>query len=92
MDKNRYDVVVSRAVAPLKELYKWSKPLLVKKNRFIRDTEEKVIPHGLICLKGGELAAEISESRTRPRIMEIAELFQEEYFTEKYILYVSGGG
>lgn len=92
MDKNRYDVVVSRAVAPLKELWKWSKPLLVKKNRFVPDSDKKVIPHGLICLKGGELAAEISESGTRPRIMEIAELFQEAYFQEKYILYVSGSG
>lgn len=92
MDRNRYDVVVSRAVAPIKELWKWSKPLLVKKNRFIPDSEEQVIPYGLICLKGGDLAQEISDSGTRPKIMEISEIFSEEYFHEKYILSVSGGG
>lgn len=46
------------------------------------------IPNGLICLKGGDLASEISESGCRPRIMEIHEIFQEEYFHEKYLLYV----
>jgi 16S rRNA (guanine527-N7)-methyltransferase len=39
-------------------------------------------------LKGGALAAEIQESSTRPRIMEIAEIFYEESFKEKFILYV----
>jgi 16S rRNA (guanine527-N7)-methyltransferase len=43
---------------------------------------------GLICLKGGDLAAEIHESGTRPRIMEITEIFPEDFFKEKYILFV----
>jgi 16S rRNA (guanine527-N7)-methyltransferase len=43
---------------------------------------------GLICLKGGDLAAEISESGTRPKIFEIYDLFPEESFREKYILQV----
>jgi 16S rRNA (guanine527-N7)-methyltransferase len=43
---------------------------------------------GLICLKGGDLAQEISESGCRPRSMEIYELFAEEYFREKYLLFV----
>jgi 16S rRNA (guanine527-N7)-methyltransferase len=45
---------------------------------------------GLICLKGGDLAQEISESGTRPRVVEISTLFEEEYFKEKYMLYVTG--
>jgi 16S rRNA (guanine527-N7)-methyltransferase len=79
----RFDLVVSRAVAPLKDLWKWSKPLL-----------KKPVPNsttqspGLICLKGGDLATEISESGCRPRVMEIYEIFAEEYFKEKYMLYV----
>ncbi len=81
--KNRkFDFVVSRAVAPLKELWRWSKPLL-KKNQPSRPQAP-----GLICLKGGDLAAEISESGCKPRIMEIVEIFREEYFKEKYLLYV----
>jgi 16S rRNA (guanine527-N7)-methyltransferase len=43
---------------------------------------------GLICLKGGDLAQEISDSGAKPRIFEISSLFEEEYFKEKYLLYV----
>jgi 16S rRNA (guanine527-N7)-methyltransferase len=42
----------------------------------------------LICLKGGDLAKEIQESGTRPKMMEIKDIFDEEYFAEKYILQV----
>lgn len=85
--KNRkFDFVVSRAVAPLKELWRWSIPLLKTKNTTVQ--EQSYTP-GLICLKGGDLAAEIQESNTRPKMMEIAELFPEAYFKEKYLLYLN---
>lgn len=81
--KNRkFDFVVSRAVAPLNDLWRWSKPLL-KKN----PPGEGIKP-GLICLKGGDLTVEIAESGCKPRIMEVNEIFNEEYFKEKYLLYV----
>ncbi|HEX4875375.1 MAG TPA: 16S rRNA (guanine(527)-N(7))-methyltransferase RsmG [Chitinophagaceae bacterium] len=83
--KNRkFDFVVSRAVAPLKDLWIWSRPLL-KKDIQKREGNQKP---GLICLKGGDLAAEIQQSQTKPRIMEITNLFQEEFFKEKYLLYI----
>lgn len=86
--KNRkFDFVVSRAVAPLKDLWKWSKPLLKNKAQKTSTQNEEHAP-GLICLKGGDLAAEIQESGTRPRLIEIFELFPEESFKEKYLLYV----
>jgi 16S rRNA (guanine527-N7)-methyltransferase len=89
--KNRkFDFAVSRAVAPLKDLWKWAKPLLKNPIPITIGTQNpnpKFSP-GLICLKGGALAPEISESGTRPRIMEISEIFPEESFREKYILYV----
>lgn len=81
--KNRkFDMVVSRAVAPLKDLWNWGKPLLKTKK-----TETGLQP-GLICLKGGDLAKEIQESGTRPRVMEVKEVFPEPFFAEKYLLYV----
>lgn len=80
----KFDFAVSRAVAPLKELWKWSRPLL-KTSRYNADSENKP---GLICLKGGDLAQEIQESGTRPHIIEITDLFPEEIFREKYLLYV----
>ena len=86
----KYDFVVSRAVAPLKELWKWSKPLLRSRKSEIRPqtSDLRLQTSGLICLKGGDLTTEIHESGTRPRIMEISEIFQEEYFKMKYLLYV----
>lgn len=90
--KNRkFDFAVSRAVAPLKELWNWSKPLIrnPKPNPGSNADRNPKFSHGLICLKGGDLAKEILESGKRPRIMEIFEIFPEEYFREKYILFVS---
>ncbi|HEY1166502.1 MAG TPA: 16S rRNA (guanine(527)-N(7))-methyltransferase RsmG [Chitinophaga sp.] len=79
--KNRkFDLVVSRAVAPLGDLWKWSRPLLKK------GPEGR--PGGLICLKGGDLTQEISESGCRPTLLEIYKVFQEEYFKEKYVVAV----
>jgi 16S rRNA (guanine527-N7)-methyltransferase len=92
-----FDFVVSRAVAPLKDLWKWSRPLLKlsDENSPTNPTThtKKALPvqfqfGGLICLKGGDLAEEISESRTRPLLVEIKDLFDEEFFTDKCILYL----
>jgi 16S rRNA (guanine527-N7)-methyltransferase len=83
--KNRkFDAVVSRAVAPLADLWRWSKPLLRKKTVMTGN-----MLNGLVCLKGGDLAQEIADSRCRPRSIEIYDLFREESFKEKYLLHVS---
>jgi 16S rRNA (guanine527-N7)-methyltransferase len=81
--RNRqFDFVVSRAVAPLKELWQWGKSL-------IKRGDEQELPNGLISLKGGDLSQEISESGLRPRMISIEEIFPEEYFKEKYLLHVT---
>ncbi len=81
--KNRkFDFAMSRAVAPLNELWNWAKPL-------IKPAGINEIPNGLICLKGGDLHNEISESKTRPKMMSIYDIFPEEYFKEKYVLQVT---
>ena len=81
--KNRqFDTVVSRAVAPLKDLWHWSKPLIRKTKK-----AEKGVPNGLICLKGGDLNQEIFESSCKPFVWEIDKIFPESYFAEKFILY-----
>src|SRR3989337_2935426 len=92
----KFDFVVSRAVAPLKDLWRWSKPLLRISTKKETQSTESAFAHsrfsthqpGLICLKGGDLAEEIQESNTRPRLMEIKEIFDEEFFKDKFILYV----
>ena len=82
--KNRkFDVVVSRAVAPLKDLWRWSKPLLQKTTLASHEN----MPNGLICLKGGDLSNEIQERGCKPFVWDIDTIFPEEHFKEKYLLY-----
>jgi 16S rRNA (guanine527-N7)-methyltransferase len=87
----KFDFAVSRAVAPLKDLWKWCRPLLRNKPSLPAEQKQspgKLMVPGMICLKGGDLAAEIQESGTRPRIIEIMDIFPEPYFEGKYLLYV----
>jgi 16S rRNA (guanine527-N7)-methyltransferase len=78
----KFDFVVSRAVAPLKDLWKWGKPLL------LNDRKVPEFKNGMFFLKGGDLAAEISESRLKPHVWDISAIYEEPWFSEKYILYV----
>jgi 16S rRNA (guanine(527)-N(7))-methyltransferase GidB len=84
----KFDIAISRAVAPLKDLWFWARPLLKLQNIGAEDTNALPRASGLICLKGGDLAAEISESGTRPKLYEIYDIFPEESFQGKYILQV----
>jgi 16S rRNA (guanine527-N7)-methyltransferase len=77
----KFHFAVSRAVAPLKDMWQWANPLIRKGN-----TTE--LPNGLISLKGGDLHQEISDSLTRPKMLSIYDIFAEEYFKEKYLLHV----
>lgn len=81
----KFDVIVSRAVAPLKDIWHWSKPLLKKK-----PVEQPEKLTGLICLKGGNLSQEISKSGCHTRIWEIEKIFEEPFFKEKFILHIAG--
>lgn len=78
----KFDAVVSRAVAPLNDLWRWSKPLIKKSN-----TQNENAPNGLVCLKGGDLTKEIQESGCKPYIWEIEKIFPELFFKDKFILY-----
>jgi 16S rRNA (guanine527-N7)-methyltransferase len=103
----KFDVAVSRAVAPLETLWTWARPLLRKSKAGTvpeiptpdpspqssstpdnPSPQPASVPSGLICLKGGDLAAEISASGLRPRIMEIYDLFPLDSFHDKYLLQV----
>ena len=83
----KFNTVVSRAVAPLKDLWQWSSPLLIKKEKLKMENQGS-IASGLICLKGGDLNKEIAESGCRPKLWRIETMFDEDFFKEKYILQV----
>ena len=78
----KFDFAISRAVAPLKDLWNWSKPLL-RNERKMEDAK-----NGLICLKGGDLTQEIASSGLRPHVFEINSFFKQDFFETKYIVYV----
>ena len=80
-EKNSFNFAVSRAVAPLGDLWHWAKPLIKKGNAGEFD-------NGLICLKGGDLHQEISDSGCKPMMWNVHDFFQEDAFLEKYMLYV----
>ncbi len=65
-----YDVVISRAVAPLVDLVKWSKPFLRKASRtHIESTHAPHVTHYptpyLLALKGGDLTSELAAARLK---------------------------
>lgn len=78
----KFEFAVSRAVAPLKDLWFWAKPLIA-----VGKASDE-LANGLICLKGGDLNMEISESNVRPTLTAVDEIFPEPYFEEKYLVYV----
>jgi len=81
-EKLYFDFAVSRAVAPLKDLWKWALPVVKK-------TGVNEMANGLICLKGGDLHQEISESGTRPMLWQLNEFFDAEFFETKYMVYLT---
>lgn len=87
IQNKKFDFVISRAVAPLKDLWTWSLPILKAKGQGLPAMagEEKIYG-GLICLKGGDLAEEIKASGLHPYIWKIEEIFEEEFFKGKYVL------
>ena len=80
-EKDKYDFIVSRAVMPLPDLVK-----IVKKN--IAKEQKNALPNGIICLKGGNLEGELQPYRKYVEKTELSQWFSEEWFKEKYVIYL----
>ncbi len=80
-EKGHYDFVVSRAVMPLPDLVK-----IVRKN--ISKTQRNAMPNGVICLKGGDVQAEVQPFRRIAEVSAVDVWFKEEWFKEKHCIYV----
>ena len=80
-EKGLYDFVVSRAVMPLPDLVK-----LVRKN--ISGVQRNALPNGIICLKGGDVQAEVAPFRRIVQTMELSNWFSEPWFKEKHCIYL----
>lgn len=82
-EKGKFDFIVSRAVMPLPDLMK-----IVKKN--IAPNQHNTLPNGVIVLKGGNLNDELKPYKKIVEKTELSQWFDEEWFKEKYLIYVPG--
>lgn len=82
--KEKYNFVVSRAVMQLPELVK-----ICRKN--ISKEQQNALPNGIICLKGGDIQAEVQPFKSCVEITELDNLFDEDFFKDKKVVYVPIG-
>ena len=75
-----YDFLVTRAVAKMPLLVKWSKGKFNK-------TSSNQIPNGIIALKGGDIKDELVDIKEK-KIVDIKNIFDVNYFYDKKIIYV----
>jgi 16S rRNA (guanine527-N7)-methyltransferase len=78
--EDRFDYVVSRAVADMSTLMEW----VVGK---IEQGGAGSLPSGMLCLKGGDLAQELAATGKRFTIYDLSDFFEEEFFATKKIVY-----
>lgn len=79
--QEKYDFIISRAVARMNELQNWTK------HRFNTHYNNKY-KNGIICLKGGDLKEELAETGKKCKIFDIPLFFEEEFFETKKVVYM----
>lgn len=82
--KEKYSFVVSRAVMQLPELVK-----ICRKN--IGKEQLNALPNGIICLKGGNIQAEVQQYKNIIEITPLESIFEEEFFKDKKVVYLPIG-
>jgi 16S rRNA (guanine527-N7)-methyltransferase len=80
-EKQKFDFVVSRAVMPLPDLLKTAGKNIVK-------DQQNAIPNGFLCLKGGDLQAELKPFKNKIVTYELRDYFQEEFFQTKRVIFL----
>ncbi len=80
-EKRKFHFIVSRAVMPLPELVKIS-----RKN--ISPEQINALPNGVICLKGGDLSAELYPYRRIAEQVSLSDYFSESFFQTKKLVYL----
>ncbi len=78
----RFDYVVSRAVTDMKSFVGWIWGHIERGQR-------GSLPNGILYLKGGDLAEELAATGKRWTIYNINELFDDEFFETKRVVYTA---
>lgn len=76
----KFDYVVSRAVMRLDSLFPLAKRNISTKSR-------NKLPNGLICLKGGDLSAEVEATTGDTLEIPVSDFFKEPFFETKKLIY-----
>ncbi|MCI0706386.1 MAG: 16S rRNA (guanine(527)-N(7))-methyltransferase RsmG [Ignavibacteriae bacterium] len=72
--RSRFSAAIARAVAPLADLVKWSRPFLGDPVRRLPQRDDgkiPITPSTLIAMKGGELEREIEQVRADKRVRDV---------------------
>jgi 16S rRNA (guanine527-N7)-methyltransferase len=78
--KQKFDFIVSRAVAAFNEFVKLS-------NGKIKNQNFNGLQNGILYLKGGDLTDEIKEFKKLAVLYPISDYFSEDFFKSKFIVY-----
>lgn len=81
----KFDYVVSRAVTEMSKFMPWAWVLL-------RRGEAGTLRNGILYLKGGDLAEELTLTRRKWDIYEIGSMFDDEFFETKRVVYTPYDG
>jgi 16S rRNA (guanine527-N7)-methyltransferase len=78
----KFDFIVSRAVAELSEFYGWVKNSISKNS--VND-----LKNGILYLKGGDLTRETAPFKPRIKLFQVQDFFEGSFFETKQVVYLS---
>lgn len=84
--EEKFDFVVTRAVAPMEVLEEWTLGKF-RKNQGPRNS----LPPGIIALKGGNLSEELMPFGNRIQVFNLSNYFKEDFFLEKRVVFLKMG-
>lgn len=79
--KGKFDFILSRAVTRMNKFIPWVQ------NKVLHE-DKNILPNGIFYLKGGDLQSEMSEIHQDYDVLELADLYKEEFFETKKVVYV----
>lgn len=77
----KFDFIVSRAVTAMPKFIKWTK------GKFLKE-DKNDFKNGILYLKGGDLSEEMKIVKKAVQYFPIPEIFEEEFFETKKVVYV----
>jgi len=80
--KQKFDFVVSRAVATLPEFMKWISNSIKKESRHN-------LTNGILYLKGGDLQPELTPLKNKYQVFDLSNYFQEAFFETKKVVHIT---